>query len=284
MSGGEVAGWVIAAGGVIVLGVITSLVTQEATGWLDKVPSWLLRLARRRLPLSSRDTLYDEWAAELHAALHGMDSRPLSRLVLGIRYAAGLLRTARRIARELGPARDFSYRAETTAADRLVVSSLDLPQADVGKQLGKDALEAWSLALNCLLYEKDKGPKQLNVGTARHPMMVPRDQAWQQAYATFALVCMDGDHARLKAAARQSLADIPVKPHWAPQLSRAADLCEQAALMVENAGAVHDDKARRRLVAICEHETWNLTLGPFAPNVSSIKELRRTLREIDREP
>lgn len=282
MSGGAVAEWVTAAGGVVVLGVITSLVTQEATGWLDKVPGWLLRLARRRLPLSSRDTLYDEWAAELHAALHGMDSRPLSRLVLGLRYAAGLLRTGRRVANELGPARDFSHRAETTAADRLVAPSLDMPQAGVGEQLRKDALQAWSLALNCLLYEKDPGPEQLNVGTERHPMMVPRDQAWQQAYAMYALVRFDGDHARIKAAARQSLADIPVQPHWASQLSRAADLSEQAALMVEDAGAVHDDKARRRLVAICEHETTNIALGPFAP--STIKELRRTLREIDREP
>ena len=80
------------------------------------------------VPLSSRDTLYDEWAAELYAALHDMDSRPLSRLVLGIRYAAGLLRTARRVANELGPARDFNHRTETNAADRLVVSSLDTPQ------------------------------------------------------------------------------------------------------------------------------------------------------------
>lgn len=61
MSGGAVAGWVAAAGGMVVVAVITSLVTQEATGWLDKVPGWLLQLARRRLPLSRRDTLYDEW-------------------------------------------------------------------------------------------------------------------------------------------------------------------------------------------------------------------------------
>ena len=129
-----VAGWVTAAGGVVVLGVITSLVIQEATGWLDTVPGWLLRLARRRLPPSSRDTLYDEWAAELHAALHGMDSRPLSRLVLGIRYAAGLLRTARRVAREIGPARNFNHHAEATAEDLLIVPSLDMPQADLGER------------------------------------------------------------------------------------------------------------------------------------------------------
>jgi hypothetical protein len=282
MSGGSVAGWLATAGGVVVVGVITSLIAQEATGWLDKVPGWLLRLARRRLPLSNRDALYDEWAAELHAALHDMDGRPLSRLVFGIRYAAGLLRTARRIASELGPARDFNHRAEATADDRLVVPSLDIPQADVGEQLREDALGAWSAALNCLLYEKDPGPEQLNVGTQNKPMMVPRDQAWQQSYATFVLARFGGDHARLKAAARQCLADIPTEPHWARQLSRAADLCEKAAQMVEDAGAVHDDKARRRLVAVCEHEALSDALGPFSPFTS--KDLRRALREIDRQP
>jgi hypothetical protein len=52
--------------------------------------------------------------------------------------------------------------------------------------------------------------------------------------------------------------------------------------MVEDAGAVHDDKARRRLVAVCEHESMAIALGPFSPFTS--KDLRRTLREIDREP
>lgn len=282
MSGGAVAGWMAALGGDGRRRGDSSLVTQEATGWLDMVPGWLFRLARRRLPLTSRDTLYDEWAAELHAALHSLDSRPLSRLIFGIRYAAGLLRTARRVARELGPARDFSYRAGTTDADRLVVPSLDVPQADMGERLREDALEAWSAAMNCLLYEKDPGPEQLNVGTRDKPMMVPRDQAWQQSYATFVLTRFNGDHSRLKAAARQCLTDIPAEPQWARQLSRAADLCEQAAQMVEDAGAVHDDKARQRLVAVCEHEAMRDTLGPFSPFTS--KDLRRTLREIDREP
>lgn len=268
-------GWLAAAGSVIIVGVITSLVTQEATGWLDKVPGWLLRLARRRLPLSSRYALYDEWAAELDAALREMSGRPLSRLVFGIRYAAGLLRTGRRIARELGPVRDFSPQAEPAAAD--------WPQPVIGAQLNKDdVVQAWSLGTNCLLYEGDRGPEQLNVGTERHPLMVPRSQVWQHSYAQYAVVTFDGDHARLKEAARQSLAEIPAKPHWASQLSRAADICEQAARMVEDAGGVYDDKARRRLVAICEHETTNALLGLFAP--STIKELRRTLRDIDREP
>lgn len=275
MSAGTLAEWLAPASGVIILGVITSLVTQEATGWLDKVPGWLLRLARRRLPLNSRYVLYDEWAAELDTAFHDMRGRPLSRLVFGIRYAVGLLRTARRIANELGPVRDFSYNAEPAAADR--------PQLATRAQLNKDdVVQAWSLGTNCLLYEEDRGPEKLNVGSRRYPLMVSRSQTWQHAYALYAIVSFDGDHARLKAAARQSLGDIPAKPHFARQLSRAVDICEQAARMVEDAGAVHDDKARRRLVAICEHETTNVFLGLFAPN--TIKELRRTLKEIDREP
>jgi hypothetical protein len=275
MSGGAVAGSLAAAGGVIIVAVITSLVTQEATGWLDMVPGWLLRLARCRLPLNIRYAVYDEWAAELDTALHHMGGRPLSRLVFGIRYAAGLLRTARRIASELGSVRDFSDQPEAAAAD--------WPQPVTRAQLNEDdAIHAWSLGTNCLLYEGDRGPEQLNLGTERHPLMVSRSQWWQHNYAQYAITLFYGDHARLKAAARQSLADISDKPHWAGQLSRAADICEQAARIVEDAGGVYDDKARRRLVAICEHETTNAALGLFAP--STIKELRRTLKEIDREP
>jgi transcriptional regulator with XRE-family HTH domain len=105
MSGGIIAGVLAGTLGALVLGVFTSLLTKETEGFIDALPGLVLRLARRRLPADGRDDLYDEWAAELHIALHQTEGRPLSRLVLGIRYAAGLLRTARRIADELGPAR-----------------------------------------------------------------------------------------------------------------------------------------------------------------------------------
>ena len=100
MSGGVIAGFLATLAGA----VLTGLAAQEIGGWLDAVPSLLLRLARRRLPAGNQDTLYEEWAAELHIAMHGMEGRPLSRLVFGIRYTAGLLRTAPR-ADELGPTR-----------------------------------------------------------------------------------------------------------------------------------------------------------------------------------
>lgn len=108
MSSGLIVGFVAGLAGAITVGVLTSLLTKEAEGWIDALPGLLLRLARRRVPTSHRDTLYDEWAAELHAALNGVEGRPLSQVFFGIRYATGLLRAARQIADELGPVRHSS--------------------------------------------------------------------------------------------------------------------------------------------------------------------------------
>jgi len=104
------------------------------------------------------------------------------------------------------------------------------------------------------------------------------------------LVKCNGDHARLTAAAGQCREDLarkappPGSPH-AQALSRGADLCDQAARMIEDAGAVDNNKARRRLVASCEHEGIVIALG-IVPGVAenSAAELIETLREIDEEP
>lgn len=103
-----IVGLLVGSAGAVVLAVLTGLLTKEAEGLIDALPGLMLRLARRRLPDGDRDDLYEEWAAELHVALHHSEGRPLTRLLLGVRYSAGLLRTARRIADELGPARRTS--------------------------------------------------------------------------------------------------------------------------------------------------------------------------------
>lgn len=110
MSVGVIVGFVAGLAAAVTVGILTSLLTKEAEGWIDALPGWLLRLAQRRVPPSNRGTLYDEWAAELHIVLHGMEARPLSRLLFGIRYAVGLLLAARRVADELGPAREEEWR------------------------------------------------------------------------------------------------------------------------------------------------------------------------------
>jgi hypothetical protein len=155
-------------------------------------------------------------------------------------------------------------------------------------QVEEDAFQAWIYASNCLLYENDPGPAELNTGTAEEPRMVPRAQAWQHAYALHVLVQCEADHARLTAAARKCRAGITdaaarLGAYRAREWSRAADLCEQAARMVEDAGAIGDDKARRRLLAGCQHQTMMIALGSVIPAVaeSSAEDLRRALREAE---
>jgi transcriptional regulator with XRE-family HTH domain len=118
-----IAGFLTGTAGAILVGVLTGLLTREAEGRLDALPRFLLRLARRRLPEDSRNDLYDEWSAELHAALHATEGRPLARLILGTRFAAGLLRSARRIASGLGPARRTSPPDERVPANALLPGS-----------------------------------------------------------------------------------------------------------------------------------------------------------------
>lgn len=88
----------------VVTGLL-GLLAREAEGWVELAPKGLLWLARRRLPTDLRDRLYEEWSAELYAAVHDADGRPISRLVLGLRFAAGLLWAARSVAAELGNVR-----------------------------------------------------------------------------------------------------------------------------------------------------------------------------------
>lgn len=99
------------------------LVSEEIRGRLDHLPRRLLRLAARRLPPSLREDLLDEWDAELHEILRGVEALPVTRLIRGARFALGLFRAGPRIGRELGrysqPEEDKS-RAGTTE-DRIVI-------------------------------------------------------------------------------------------------------------------------------------------------------------------
>jgi hypothetical protein len=168
----------------------------------------------------------------------------------------------------------------------------DLPKPELPghrTQADRDAANAWLNARNCLLQEDAPGHAELNVGTEREPRMLPRSEAWQHNYAMWVLMDLDGDHARLKATAARCREDAarkrPRKMRWRSRdLARAADLCEQAARMVEDAGAVHDDKARRRLLAGCKRETTMIAIGVL-PTVaeSTAEDYQRALREIDEE-
>jgi hypothetical protein len=154
-------------------------------------------------------------------------------------------------------------------------------------QLEDDAVEAFANAMNCLLFEAE-GPDLLNVGSAEEPRLLPRSEAWQHAYATRVLVSCDGDRGRLAAAAqklREDAGNAAAGSRRQRSMSRGAELCDQAIAMVEGTGAVDDNKARRRLVAACEHEGTVIAIGVI-PGVaeSSAAALAETLREIDEEP
>ena len=155
-------------------------------------------------------------------------------------------------------------------------------------QVKDDAVHAFSCAMNCLLYERGPGPDLLNVGSPDEPRLVPRSEAWQHAYAIRVLVGCDGDLSRLTAAIHKLREDgSNAEPgSWrAERMSRAVDLCEQAIEMVKAAGAVDDNKARRRLVAACEHESMVIAIGVI-PGVAeeSAARLAETFRGIDQEP
>jgi hypothetical protein len=150
--------------------------------------------------------------------------------------------------------------------------------ADSRSQAEEDASKAWLLAGNCLLYENDRGPELLNVGTGLKPLDVPRSQAWQLSYSMSVLIECNGDHARLLAA-RQACAEHPDDEHR--EWSRAVDLCDQALRMIEGAGAVNDDRARQILLAVCRYETkrpaWGIVPGPEVDT----RILTEALRKVD---
>jgi hypothetical protein len=100
-----VTGYVLASlvffGGILIA-VLGELVNEEIRGWLDYLPQVVLRLAARRLDPVGRITIYeDEWLPELICILRGAEARPISRLIIGIKYSAWFLIKAKRIARHL---------------------------------------------------------------------------------------------------------------------------------------------------------------------------------------
>jgi hypothetical protein len=97
--------WLAAAVGALLALVAGGLVSEEVRGRLDRVPFAVLRLARTRLPAGLRERVHDqEWVPELEHILEHAELLPLTRLVTGLRYAAGLLVHAGTIAGALQPA------------------------------------------------------------------------------------------------------------------------------------------------------------------------------------
>ena len=150
-------GAVVAA---LLVAVLGGLAQDEVKGWLARIPFGLLRVARSRLPVDARDDLYEDWIADLTYALADKADRPVTRLVVGIRFAWGLLVKARSVAEELGECRVEASPAQTTGFSGTAVLRRDENGDFVGAlviggstvQDPKDAARGWSIL------ELDHGP------------------------------------------------------------------------------------------------------------------------------
>lgn len=89
------------------VGILADLVSEEVRGRLDRLPHRLIRLAGRRLDPEIREDVVGEWIAELQTILdiHRATLLPITRLIIGTRYALGLLRAGAAINRDLSPSR-----------------------------------------------------------------------------------------------------------------------------------------------------------------------------------
>jgi hypothetical protein len=132
------AAWAALVGliGMLVLACVGDLASEEVRGRLERLPHALIALAARRAPPEMRAELREEWAAELHEILRGAEGLPITRLVRGIQYAAGVLRTARGVGRQLspnhgrirtGPSRFAALARDAAFATRRIAAADDVP-------------------------------------------------------------------------------------------------------------------------------------------------------------
>lgn len=82
--------------------VLLDMATKEVTGQVERLPMLILKLALLRLPTEQRSRYQEDWQAELVFILKELDSRPVSRLVKGLRFAMSLLIQAARMRQALG--------------------------------------------------------------------------------------------------------------------------------------------------------------------------------------
>lgn len=94
-------GGAAAAAGALGLAVVANVASEEIIGQLGRVPRAVIWLAIRRVASSCRADLEDEWLAELAAISRPSEGLPITRLLVGLRYALGLLRAAKVIEAEL---------------------------------------------------------------------------------------------------------------------------------------------------------------------------------------
>lgn len=110
-------------------------------------PFVLLTAAARRLPADQQTDLYEQaWFPELHHILRGDQAMPITRLVHGIRYAAGLWLAAPLISRELGAGSEQQELAFAGLNSRLNLLALQPVEFEhlVRELFDKVGLKSWT--------------------------------------------------------------------------------------------------------------------------------------------
>ncbi len=151
----------------------------------------------------------------------------------------------------------------------------------------------YSCAANCLLYEEDPGPAELNIGSQLEPRMVPRSHAWRDYYAHHLITQVSADIALLRlcsewAHRQHDRDDLPddmtaSQREEAKQFWRCAiDIADMALEIVEGAGAATDENARQRLIASSEHLQMSVAFAALPTVVArSAADLVDELDRID---
>jgi Restriction endonuclease len=85
----------------ILKGAASEMLQEEAKTRMEHLPGTLIRLAGLGLPKEMRNDTVAEWQAELASVLSDTDGLPLTRLLRGVLYAAGMFRAAFLIMREM---------------------------------------------------------------------------------------------------------------------------------------------------------------------------------------
>ncbi|WP_063043723.1 hypothetical protein [Nocardia pseudovaccinii] len=145
---------------------------------------------------------------------------------------------------------------------------------------------------NCLLYEADPGPSELNIGSQLEPRMVSRAQAWRDFYAQHLTLVVGANSQLLQHCldfARQEY-DRP-RHNLAPDTVREAlefwacaiEIAQMAIDLVTGSGAADNDNDRQRLLASVEHQQTSTAFRVLPDIVErSATDLAEKLDQIDR--
>ena len=137
--------WHLALGafGLVVGKVVLDLATKEAQGRLDRLPFLILKVARWRLPAELRESMHDDWwIPDLQERLDSQVSRPITRLVKGMRFASSLAISAGRTARAAGvPSVWVRARQKVTAFSGRAGARTWLPYYACGMVMGAMGLD-----------------------------------------------------------------------------------------------------------------------------------------------